>query len=80
MPLPADQEGQQESLSNLDPVFQESSTARRRSPKGKKKKKKDPSPPGEDEATGGRVESEVATVSEKKLYVQRHPELPHSFI
>ncbi len=76
MPPLTDQEGQQDSFLNLDPVFQEGSAARRRSPKAKKKKRKDPSPPGEDEATAGKGGSEGATVLEKKLYVQRHPESP----
>ncbi len=75
MPLPTDQEGQQESLLNLDPVFQESSAARKGSPKGKKKKRKDPSP-GENEATAGKVDSEGPAAAEKKLYVQRRPHPP----
>ena len=76
MPLPTDQEGQPDSLLNLDPVFQEGSAARKRSPKGRKKKRKDPSPPGEDEAATGKGGSEGAAALEKELYVQRHPGSP----
>ncbi len=76
MPPSADEAGQQESLLNLDPVFQEGSgTTRKKSPKGKKKKRKDESPAEEDVAKAGKGGDAMEVGLDKKVYVYRHPDV-----
>ena len=71
MPPSADEVGQQESLLNLDPILQEGSGARKKSPKGKKKKRKDESPTEGDTAKAGRGGEGRETGLDRKMYVSR---------
>ena len=69
MPPSADEAGQQESLLNLDPVFQEGSGARKKSPKEKKKKKKDGSLAEEDAARADKGDDGTEAELDGKMYV-----------